>query len=323
MKHMERTHKAVGIVLLLVMVFSGLAAEDLLDLYYSIQLEYSNFSFDNALFYVHQIQSSNKLVTVNRDLTEITIELFQRKTIDRGRIKKIRRRLKWLCFTKHFSYLKKGIYVMLRDLDVIDFAIEFYGGGQVTSEVLKKKLHDLYKTEREEDEDLLTFYHYPVYAYLLFQADMTEESVDVLNLIFLDTGLTDHEQQYLFNMNLAMYSYVKGDYPTAYEKIRIVKGKRVVPEFHKYVSAMPYLWESLILYKRNQPAECITAYRTFNRLKMEIDTDRNHIIQSSELLSPMPGVFPPETVYEDLQAVQRLVNDAPLKETESSFRQRE
>ena len=298
-------------IFLFLFVTIYLFAEDTLTILYKIQYEYSNYSFKMARNYKTQINTTDKFALINKNLIECELLLYERNEIPRENLIVLEKSIKKLIKKDKRKYLLNYFHFMLNDLQVLSMIDTFYTDKHKLNIDLKNEVLNVYNNQI--GKAIVSFNIVPIYSYLLYSYDFKEESLEVLNDLYLDTGLEENERKYLYYINLTMYNFIDNMYDKALEAIDEIKNLDVIPNYHQYIKAMPYLWLSLISYKQNDAAESLSSFEIFIDMKDEIDKSRSFVVPLKDLLSPMPGVFPPNHIYEDFSKIYDLYLEKKTK----------
>ena len=289
------------LIVLLLFFIINLFSDDFM-IFVSMHKEYTNYSFEKARYYKSQLDEDNdKYLSILHKLVDYEISLFERKKISENELNKFMIKAKKIIKKDRRKYIRENLTTMLNTIKLISIANRYYQ-YHIINKDMKKELVNIYKNNEIYNDFI------PIFSYLLYISDFKKESIIVLNKIYSARAPKKIEKDYVFQLNLIMRMYLEKDYVEAKKLITNLTNKEYEAEFYQYHKAMPYLWLSLIFFKEGNIKKAVLNYRKFISIKTKIDKERKFQVPVKELLSPVPGVFPPQSVYDDLSNLQKEVN---------------
>lgn len=274
-------------------------SDDMLTLIYKTQLEYNNYSFIKAKYYQNQMKNKSKFAKITDRLIKLEILFFERTELLEKDLDDVDNDLRKLLKKEKRDYVIESLKIMLNDIKTLKLANAFYSNNLHIDDY--SFLLSVYQSPINGATTSTSLL--PVYSYILFCNNSKHESQDIINEIYNVVGLRESEKEYLVKLNLSMYLYIEQNFAEAKELLSHLIEIDFNSEYYKYIEAMPYLWLSLISHNQGNNEESISFFEEFLKFKNEIDLVREFIVPLEELLSPMPGVFPPKEIYDELKKI--------------------
>ena len=152
--------------------------------------------------------------------------------------------------------------------------------------------------------DVSSFVSFPYYSYICYKFRETDKAINLISK-YIEIFLTknDELEDNSYYLIRAMYNYENKDYISMLydtEQSLLIDLSNI-----KFNNIRANLWHSLALYKLYKQDEAISCLQ--NALEEKMIHDPEDKVPISMLLSPYPGIFPSEEVYEDLDFLMNLI----------------
>ncbi len=136
------------------------------------------------------------------------------------------------------------------------------------------------------------------YSYICFKFGKYEKAIDhitkYMNFLFSD-GFSDNS----YHLIRAIYYYSIGEFELALNDTEFSLSLDLT--YSEYDTVKSKLWHSIILYKLGRFDESISYYK--KAISEKILIDKANKVQLKYILSPFPGIFPPDSVFNDLEKI--------------------
>ncbi|MCK4694790.1 MAG: hypothetical protein KAT74_03465 [Candidatus Cloacimonetes bacterium] len=172
----------------------------------------------------------------------------------------------------------------------------------ITNNNYNKAYQKAKELKRKVDSEQPIIPDFMYYSYVWYKLGDTKKALEILNK-HIDLFSLEEYNDISYLLVRAIYLTKDKNYKSALENVKSILNSGI--KTYKYDAVKVKLWYSLILNKLNKQDEAISFLQ--NALEEKMIHDPEDKVPISMLLSPYPGIFPSEDIYEDLEFLMNLI----------------